>query len=402
MRARALILILLPVIMLLPHSVVAQESRPPVDTATLPLSEVLKLYRELEETRRKPEPGPPPIPAAIHRLELTGRLLDTGVDLGARFEIVVLSDDEWVSLPLLKQDAATHLSSLPTVNGGAFSVSDGFLSFVTRQKGSYAFQIKLLKRAAIRDRQRSVRIEYVGATVASCQLEIDEGLFRLRGDEALDRPEGVVLFPEGNVFAIEWERRADAVVKKETAPRPAIESVIPSAHASTVSTLEGKRITRVRYDLRFTGTQSIEIEIPDGLAVERVFLNGLSTDLKPEGRVFPVEVAPAREGDEAAVLELVLTGSSGGYLLSGLLEFSLPRVSWPVNEIFLDVRIPAVFNYTWTGGSLAPVEDVPRADYSYRLPLPGKKLTFHQSLITSSAPNVSLEYAVDLEGRYYR
>ena len=103
--------------------------------ATLPLDEVLRLHRETEEARRKPKAVSPPMPATIHRLDVTGRLLDDGIDLTAHFEVVVLEGGKWVSVPLLEHDGATHLSSLPQVTNGYFAVEGGFLRFMTRHNG---------------------------------------------------------------------------------------------------------------------------------------------------------------------------------------------------------------------------------------------------------------------------
>ena len=60
-----------------------------------------------------------------------------------------------------------------------------------------------------------------------------------------------------------------------------------------------------------------------------------------------------------------------------------------VATIRIDVHLPQVFNYRWSGGSLSPAEASPQVQYAYDVPLPGKKLSFHQPLISSSAPNVT-------------
>ena len=403
MRANATILLVLTMLMTPHASAAAEEHAPVASEAKLPLEEILRLYRETEQAKQKPEVGPPPVHATVHKLDMSGRLLDAAVDLTARFEVVVLDDAQWISVPLLKQDADTHLSTLPRIESGYFTVDGGYLQFMTRRKGTYAIELSFLKQAERSERQRRVQVEFDRATLAVCRVTFDEGLFRLHDIEGFERSEGVVLFPEANVFTIGWERKTAAVeAKKKAAPRPAIESVIPVAHASAVSTLEGRRLIRLRYDLRFAGTKSIEVVVPEGLVVERAYLNGVSTPVAMRGATLPIEVAPVREGDQSGVLELVLLSSEGGYFLSGALEVALPKVSWPVNELFLDVHLPQVFNYEWSGGSLSPVERSPAVDFTYDLPLPGKKLSFHQHLISASAPNVTLDYAVDLEGHYYR
>jgi hypothetical protein len=73
-----------------------------------------------------------------------------------------------------------------------------------------------------------------------------------------------------------------------------------------------------------------------------------------------------------------------------------------VHELFVDLYLPSVFAYTWRGGSLSPVEAGPAApEFSYRIPVPGQQLSFHQYLLTRAAPDVQLDYAVALEGQYF-
>ena len=61
-----------------------------------------------------------------------------------------------------------------------------------------------------------------------------------------------------------------------------------------------------------------------------------------------------------------------------------------------------MFDYTWTGGSLAPTASSPAVDYAEDLPTPGKRLTLHQYLIASSRPVATVGYAVALDGKYFR
>jgi hypothetical protein len=83
------------------------------------------------------------------------------------------------------------------------------------------------------------------------------------------------------------------------------------------------------------------------------------------------------------------------------MHFDLPAASWPTHELFFSVHLPRVFDYAWTGGSLEPAPSAPNAAYSYRVPLPGKTLHFRQVLIDVSAPDLDLDYEVDLEGHYF-
>lgn len=371
-------------------------------TATLPLPEILRLYKEIDRAEQ-PEPKPAPVAATINKLQMSGRLLSEAVDITARFEIAVLSEDAWVSVPLLAKDPHTHISGIPAVEGCFFTTKDGHLNFVTRKVGTYTFDLSFLKKAEVSRLKRRVEIGFHDATLAVLRVQFDEGMFRLLDRGAVQEAEGFVLYPEENRFQIHWEQKtaSEEVKAPVEDKRPPIESVITSAHASVVSILEGRRITRILYQLRFEGKKDISFVIPEGSSLQKVYLNNAAVPFsQKEGRLH-LEVTPARAGDESARLELVLTKDQGEYFLSGNLDFTFPSASWNVNELQVELHLPQVFNYTWSGGSLAPTGASPAVEYSYNLPTPGKVLHFHQQLISSS-PNLSVDYTVDLAGNYFR
>ena len=98
----------------------------------------------------------------------------------------------------------------------------------------------------------------------------------------------------------------------------------------------------------------------------------------------------------------MLSRATGEFHLSGALAWKLPSASWPVHELFVDLHLPGVFAYRWRGGSLSPVAEAPAPpEFSYRIPLPGQKLSFHQYLLTGTSPDVQLDYAVALVGQYF-
>lgn len=379
----------------------AQPGQPTASSATLPLSEVLRLHQALEQAREKPKPDAP-LDATITRLVLDGRLLDDAVELTAHFELAVLGKGRWIQIPLLVRDATTHLAELPSVPNAEFVVRDDSLWFVTDACGRYAFDLKLLKSARVRGQQRAADLIFHGASLALMNLRYDEGLFALAGGRALSGSEGRVLFPDDKRFSIRWTRLATAEPTQVlAAKRPPTESVITSAQASSVATLEGLRITRVRYALRFEGTKPIQVGIPDGLALTKVYLNGAAIPFTTEQGKLSLDVTPERAGDQAAVLELVLTQRKAGFHLSGELAFAFPATSWNVNEFSVEVHLPKVFNYRWAGGSLEPAEGAPAAEFTHRIPTPGKRLAFRQQLV-GRAPDVRVGYTVDLAGQFWR
>jgi hypothetical protein len=184
--------------------------------------------------------------------------------------------------------------------------------------------------------------------------------------------------------------------------RPPLEPSIPEAHATWVSTLEGKASLRVRYALRLDREQPLELTLPEGHHLERVLLD--STPLVPEekeGRLL-VKVAPTRVGETEATLEVVLTRDLGVFHLSGRLKLALPRVSWPVATLQARAHFPAVFNYRREGGSMEPDEAKAEEAPDTSTPLPGKVLHFRQYLVAASAPTLELGYSVDISQSYFR
>lgn len=376
-------------------------AEPPPPSATLPLPEVLRLYRE-NEAKNEPKAPRTPLTASVGKIELSGRLLEGAVDVTAHVELSVLEAAGWVTVRLFKKDAATRISRLPTVENGVFSVIDGHLCFLTSKAGAYSFDLGFLTAAQVTGVRRRAEISYPAAALAVLKLRFDEHLFALQNADRIEEGDGYTLYPQSNRFELLWERSAAASgPKKQVARRPPIEPVITTAQASVVSTLEGRRMLRVLYTMQLEGTRPIEFTVPQRQTIEKVFLNGASLPFTRTDSGLSLAVSPARAGDETARVELLLSEPQGGYALSGRLQYELPAASWNINDLYVALNLPPVFNYQWEGGSLAPSEAFPDAEFTQRIPTPGKRIHLHQQLLTGPA-SVRINYTVDLSGRYYR
>ncbi|MDJ0869693.1 MAG: hypothetical protein QNK03_26580 [Myxococcota bacterium] len=373
----------------------------PAREATLPLDEVLRLYRENAKAKEPDAPGPP-VAATVQRLEMSGRVLDRAVEIEARIVVEVLADAAWVSVPLLGVGEGMTVRELPRVAKAVLTTHEGGLVLLTRHRGRYDFRVTFVQAAAVEGDVRSARIGLADATLVALELSLDERVFAWMGSAPRGVGDAFEVTPRDGAFELAWRRVTPAAPEGPKASKPRAEPVVPRVHASTVSTLEGKRITRLLYELQFAGDEEISFELPDGQTLERVYLHGQAIPARPDDGTLRLPVRPKRAGDEGGVLEIVLTSTGKSYHLSGDLDFEFPRASWPVNELFVALSLPPVFNYTWTGGSLAPIERCDSPDFSYRIPAPGKRLAFHQYLVHASAPKLSVGYDVDLEGHYFR
>jgi hypothetical protein len=396
----ALLLLLLP---LLPTLALAEPGAPftpaPGGTATLPLGELLALQRA-GSAASDPKPAPPPVRSAVGRFEIAGRLLDAGLEASAQIGVNVLGDG-WVAVPLFDLRRGTRLGPLPGVEGGTLAVIDRRLCLVTDKAGAYAFTVQWLERPAVDGGARSVEVRLPPSAPAVMRLQYDTTLFRLASEAVADGGDGAVLYPAEGRIALSWAQRPRARPRPPEEARPPVEPVVVEAHASIVATLDGRRIERVLYRLRFEGERPFAVAIPPGHTVERTFVNGVPRPFKRTADGVSLDVSPARAGEQAATVELVTSEAGNGYPLSGTLAFVLPRPSWGQNDLFVALHLPDVFDYRWSGGSLAAVEQAPDVEYAWSIPTPGRTVALHQQLVSGFA-DVRIAYTVDLARSYYR
>ena len=371
-------------------------------TATLPLEAVLKLHQKNREDAQRQQ-DKPPVAASITSLQFDGRLLDRALSVKVAARVSVL-DDAWVSVKLLAIDAAMKVSSIPTLDGGDLTIRDGWLTFVTRRTGNHLVELEFLLQAKRKGKRATVRFEHGAAAMSRLQLRYDPHLFRVQPAGGIQRADGLQLYPQGRSYQLSWDQlkpsRSVKAARKEL-QRPPTEPVIVEANASAVATLDGRRITRVLYRLRFEGKQNLKLTIPQGQKLTKVFLNGARQPAQVDHGQLELQVTPARAGGQETTLELVLLKKQQPYALSGRLDYRLPRASWGINDLFVTLHLPPVFTYKWTGGSLAEVPEVAEADYSYDIPTPGRKVHLHQQLVFEAA-HTQLSYTADLKGNYYR
>jgi len=369
--------------------------------ATLPLEEILRLYRTQQARDTEPEPAPP-VRAGVQGAELRATLLEDALEIEASLQVVVLAEDgEWTSVELLGIAGTTHLASLPALSSGMLAVRDGKLVFLTRKAGRYPIKVTFLEQAVTTGALRKARIALPASAPAELRVRFAPELFALAQQAVRQDAGGALILPRNGVFEIAW-RALEGAARGEpepAEPATAADPVIPHARASSVATLDGERITRVAYDLRFSGRRTLAFELPAGETLQQAYLNGRAAPFQVEGRTLSIAVAPARSGGDRAQLELVLAKQLPNFLLSGTLHVELPAPAWPTSELSLSLHLPEVFQYAWSGGSLAPVEQVARATYVHEIPQPGRALAFHQYLVRRSIPDVALRYTVDLDGR---
>ena len=366
-------------------------------SVTIPLQELLPLYAKHQESA----PLAPPTEALVVKSQLKGRLTAEALLVEAHFEVEVLASDRWTQVRLLQLDTDTYLTGVPTLEGATVGALGGQLTLVTREPGRYAFDVSLALRPTGSGAERQAQLRF-GAHVSPVplRLEADATAFTLV-DPLASGSEDTEVYPRQGVLRAGWRNAAAPKVARQVV-RPPLEPSIPSAQATWVSTLEGKATVRVRYSLRLDREQELELALPEGHRLERVFLDSVPLIASVKDDTLKLKVAPTRFGETEATLEVVLARDLGVFHLSGKLKLALPRVSWPVATLRARAHFPAVFNYRRDGGSMEEYEGEQAEAVESQTPLPGKVIHFRQYLVAASAPTLELGYSVDISKSYFR
>jgi hypothetical protein len=351
----------------------------PNATATLPLSELLPLFKEQPE-------APPPVGALVSQAKLEGRTNGAALEVTATLVVDVMAGG-WQRVSLFRLTPGVVPVGLPELAGGTLGVHQKELWFFSRIPGRHAVTVQLSVRAVTVGERHTARL-VPGADLPPVQLE-------LVGDEVDAGP--LQVHPSEGGFELRWNARPEPAQAKVVA-RPPLEPAVTSAVARFVTTLEGKGQLTVDYGLKLDRPQRFGVELPRGYVLTRVRVNDELVPV-PEGQRLSLEVAPAKAGETAARVELSLAKELGVFHLSGALKLELPAVGWPIAELRAVTFLPAVFTWKRAGGSLEPVEG---DAWSKETGLPGSQQAFRQFLVSGTAPTLELEYAVDLERRYFR
>lgn len=384
--------------------------------ASLPLAEILRLHKERDaavaekkalekETKEKQaEASAPPVDGTLDSLVFRGRVLDQGLELQATVDLTIFETDRWVELPILQLGPDVMIGSLPEIADCSVAVIDDQLTVLSRKPGRRTLQVRFLIRADVQGERRKAVLRPAPATVLTFDLDVDDNHFRLIDADGMARQKGFRFFPRNGRFDVTWQLRQERPeVKAEVEPPPASEPIIAQAHLSTVSTLEGELHHRLLYDLKLDGRQELEIGLPAGTELRKIFVNRRSTafEIDEEAGTVRLPVEAAQAGDRYGTLELLLSSPKQTYHLSGELTVHLPSVSWPIHNFFARLSLPSVFTYRWSGGSLSPTDNVPEVRMTYDMPTPGDQMLFHQPFVQGSQPVVRVAYDIELEGQYF-
>lgn len=343
-------------------------------TASIPLSELVPLLKVHREAG-------PPVGALVSAAKLTARPRGEALEVTAALGVEVMQAS-WQRLALFKVTPALVPQEFPALGDAVLGVHDGEVCFFSARPGRHTLELKLL-------------LFPLGARPPVAKLVRGSDLPPVAVELVTSGESEQVALADG-AWTLRWQPRAEPAVKK-VAPPP-LEPQVASAHARFVTTLEGKGQLTVRYGLKLDRPQRFAVTLPEGHRLTRLTVNGAPRPL-PEGQALEVEVAPQGAGDAQGWVELSLARELGVFHLSGRLPLELPAVAWPIAELEARAFLPAVFTWRRAGGSLEPAEVEGLAPVPG---LPGRQLAFRQFLVSGTAPTLELEYAVDLEKRYFR
>ncbi len=387
-------LMLMGTIFILSAPATAEESG---GTATISLEEVLRLHK-LADTKPQPE-ALPPVAFSVSSFDAEATIVGDAIEATAKVSLSVFASG-WVEVPILEKDSGLDLTAVPKIENGYLSAKHGALSFLTEKAGDYDFEFSFIKRAVKVRSQWGVSVLPATAGIQRIALKYDADVFEVSASSSHQVGDTMIIFSRQGKLSLAWKSlRGEA--KKVIQRRPPVEPVVLSGAASIVVTLDGQRIMRILYKLRFQGSQILVVGMPPDQALTKVYMNGISQPIEESNGEVKIAIAPPRPGEQSATLEVVLKQRNPPMALSGKLAFELPKLSWGINEMQCTLFLPSVFYYDWVGGSLSPAQSSPLPQYTFDIPTPGKNISVKQQLVTSASDTV-VEYTVDLNGKYFQ
>ena len=72
-------------------------------------------------------------------------------------------------------------------------------------------------------------------------------------------------------------------------------------------------------------------------------------------------------------------------------DYTFPATSWNINDLYVTLSLPQVFNYHWEGGSLATMEEGDEVEYTKRFRPPARA-----SICTSSFCRTQRRYELPI------
>lgn len=363
----------------------------PSGTATVPLNELVELLepRAAQEARSV---------AAVTSLSLAGRPGEVGLWVDVEATVRVVSGSG-VSVPLLKVSPDTVLEALPDSAEAVVVLREGAVTALCAGPGAHRLSFKLLVRASHEGRRAIARFEAMPLVPPTpLRLALDDALFEAPGATVVREWGGYVVLPERGAYQVQWASRQAARQAPQVVARAPVDPLVKEASSRWVTTLEGRATHEVKLALQLDRPGALRVDVPEGQRLLRARVNGVPVAVADGAQSLALEVAPAALGAAEATVELSLAQELGVFHLSGRLALVAPRVSWPVSRWTTEAVLPKVFTWARRGGSMEQlgVESEARGE------VPGKALFFTQHLIAASAPDVALDYSVDIRGSYFR
>ncbi|HUX16629.1 MAG TPA: hypothetical protein VMW52_09170, partial [Phycisphaerae bacterium] len=139
-------------------------------------------------------------------------------------------------------------------------------------------------------------------------------------------------------------------------------TIVDSGVITTMQTLDGRRITKVTYNVRNNRNQFLRLVMPDGVEIWSASVSGRS--VRPakdeEGRVLLplVRSEGASSGLAAFPVEIVYVEKGQTPPASGTLEIRLPKASEPITHLMVNLYLPKEGKYT-KGWSNEPAIESP-------------------------------------------
>jgi hypothetical protein len=304
--------LLVACLLLLPVAARAQET----ERVVLKLDQFLKLYEKGKAEKEEEPPRDHAIASSFYRGEV---LFEDGKPYAARFQATFkvrpLKKKGFARIPILPATVAIESATIEGRDAPVV-IENGFYNLITERRTDFDLEVVLGAGVTTTEGRSQVTFQLVpsGSTRLELKVPSQEDLdfevanARIRSDKVEGDARVVeATIPATGSLSIQWQRKIDEVTKKKEARVYAEAYTLASVGDGVV-----KATSSVQNVILFTGVESFQYEVPQGMTVLDVQGPGIR-EWKLDGQKLGVTLNFAAEGAYALEIKMErpLAGNAG-------------------------------------------------------------------------------------------
>ena len=246
----------------------------------IPWRDFQTLYERGQAPVDKPEPAPRDY--AISRVVYTGEVVGEAAILKATFQVEVLKNKGWTTIPLLPTNVALRQARLGRSDAPIY-LDDGFYRLITDQKGPMTIELEFAVATFSSSGEQGFSFQMARSGATEVALTVPSGdildfevanaqrvTTTARGDTRTMR----ALLPSTGNLSVSWQRAAK---EEEVTPDVVVEPRIYAEHQALVGVAEGllQCNSTIYYSILQSGVEQLTLLLPPDVTVLDVEGSGI-------------------------------------------------------------------------------------------------------------------------------